>query len=170
MKSVAIAIFIRFINGNKLCSWRFMSDLSLVMRRPTFCISENKGAHQQFSAFVFATQIERFLFFLNAKFQVSSHLLWLYSQVGVEPGQKPRRQVFSCHVIYLSDLLMTILLAESNNLARFHFFRPFFFYRFLSQQVRVGGRNKNKNKIHSDHFPIELKSKETRVSFDFYSI
>ena len=30
----------------------------------------------------------------------------------------------------------------------------------------------NKNKIHSDHFPIELISRETqfRVSFDFYSI
>ena len=35
----------------------------------------------------------------------------------------------------------------------------FLFYRFFSQQVSVGGRNKNK--IHSDHFPIELKSKET---------
>ena len=48
----------------------------------------------------------------------------------------------------------------------------FLFYQFFSQQVRVGGRNKNKNKIHSDHFPIELKSKETgfRVSFDFNSI
>ena len=40
----------------------------------------------------------------------------------------------------------------------------FLFYRFFfSQQVRVGGRNKNKNKIHSDHFPIELKSKETQL-------
>ena len=28
----------------------------------------------------------------------------------------------------------------------------FLFYQFFSQQVRVGGRNKNKNKIHSDHF------------------
>ena len=48
----------------------------------------------------------------------------------------------------------------------------FLFYRFFLQQVRVGGRSKNKNKIHSDHFPIELKSKETRncVSFDFNSI
>ena len=36
------------------------------------------------------------------------------------------------------------------------------FYRFFSQQVRVGGRNKNKNKIHSDHF---LKSKETQLCF-----
>ena len=46
------------------------------------------------------------------------------------------------------------------------YFRPsffyFLFYRFFSQQVSVGGRNKNKNKIHSDHFPIELESKETQ--------
>ena len=33
----------------------------------------------------------------------------------------------------------------------------FLFYRFLSQQVRVGGQYKNK--IHSDHFPITCKSK-----------
>ena len=39
----------------------------------------------------------------------------------------------------------------------------FLFYRFFSQQVSVGGRNKNKNKIHLDHFPIELKSKETQL-------
>ena len=38
----------------------------------------------------------------------------------------------------------------------------FLFFRFFSQQVR---RNKNKNKIHSDHFPIELKSKETQLCF-----
>ena len=41
--------------------------------------------------------------------------------------------------------------------------RPeFFYFLFFSQRVSVGGRNKNKNKIHLDHFPIELKSKETR--------
>ena len=45
---------------------------------------------------------------------------------------------------------------------RFFFLFFFLFYRFFSQQVSVGGRNKNKNKIHSDHFPIELKSKETQ--------
>ena len=32
----------------------------------------------------------------------------------------------------------------------------FLFYRFISQQVRVGGGNENKT--HSDHFPIEFKS------------
>ena len=39
----------------------------------------------------------------------------------------------------------------------------FLFYRFFLKQVRVRGRNKNK--IHSDHFPIELKSKETQIVF-----
>ena len=35
------------------------------------------------------------LFYLNPKFQASSHLLWLYSPVCVRPGRKPRRPVFS---------------------------------------------------------------------------
>ena len=53
--------------------------------------------------------------------------------------------------------------------------RSFFIFcntDFFSQQVRVRGRDKNENKIHSDHFPIELKSKETQfhVFFDFNSI
>ena len=47
------------------------------------------------SAFVFATWIVQSLCFLNPKFQVSSHLLWLYSPVSVGPGRKPRRPVFS---------------------------------------------------------------------------
>ena len=47
------------------------------------------------SAFVFATWIVQFLFYLNPKFQASSHLLWLYSPVCVRPGRKPRRPVFS---------------------------------------------------------------------------
>ena len=38
---------------------------------------------QLISAFVFATQIIQSLFFLNPKFQGSSHLLWLYSLVCV---------------------------------------------------------------------------------------
>ena len=47
------------------------------------------------SVFVFAIQIVHFLYNLNPKFQVSSHLLWLYSPVCVGPGRKPRRPVFS---------------------------------------------------------------------------
>ena len=47
------------------------------------------------SAFVFATRIVQSLYFLNPKFQTSSNRLWLYRQVCVEPGQKPRKPVFS---------------------------------------------------------------------------
>ena len=89
------------------------------MRKPAFCICENKDA-DQLSAFVFATRIVQSLFFLNPKLQVSSHLLWLYSPVCVGPGGKPRRPVFSqqssnmytpVHVIWLFCLLYISYLA-----------------------------------------------------------
>ena len=91
--------------------------LSRVVRKPAFCICENKGADQLrgdreadqrlcfrnsfavtaklISAFVFATRIVQSPYFLNPKFQASSHLLWVYSPVCVGPGLKPRRPVFS---------------------------------------------------------------------------
>ena len=47
------------------------------------------------SAFVFATRIVHFLFFLYPKFQASNHLLRLFSPVCVGPGRKSRRPVFS---------------------------------------------------------------------------
>ena len=72
--------------------------LSLVVRKPAFCECENKDAAvtaQLISDFVFATWLVRSLFYLNQKFQASSHLQWLYSLVCVRPGRKPRRLVFS---------------------------------------------------------------------------
>ena len=47
-------------------------------------------------AFVFATCLVQFLYFLNTKFQASSHLLWLHSPVCVRPGRKPEDR-FSHH-------------------------------------------------------------------------
>ena len=41
------------------------------------------------SAFLFATRIVKFLYFLNPKFSVSIYLLCLYSPVCVGPVQKP---------------------------------------------------------------------------------
>ena len=52
-------------------------------------------AAQLISIFVFAIRIVQSLFYLNPKFQVSSHHLWLYSPVCVGRGRKPRRPVFS---------------------------------------------------------------------------
>ena len=51
---------------------------------------------QLISAFVFAMQIVQYLFFLNPKFQASSHLLRLYRLVCVRPGGKHILLVFSC--------------------------------------------------------------------------
>ena len=84
-----------------------MYHLSRVVRKPAFCICENKDTDyiasrgnrevtgKLISAFVFTTQIVQSLYFLNPKFQASSHLLCLYSLVFVGPGRKPRRPVFS---------------------------------------------------------------------------
>ena len=63
------------------------------MKKPDFCICENKDADQLrsklISAFVFATRIVQFLFYLNMKVQASSHLLSLCSLVCVGPGRNP---------------------------------------------------------------------------------
>ena len=72
-------------------------DMSRVMRKPAFCIWEKDFVvtAKLISAFVFATWIVQSLYYLNTKFQASSHLVWLYSLVCVGPGRKPRRPVFS---------------------------------------------------------------------------
>ena len=77
------------------------------MRNPAFYICENKGADQlcgnrtadQRLCFRYIDTVVQSLYFLNPKFQASSHLLWLYSPVCVGPGHKSRRQVFEAHII-----------------------------------------------------------------------
>ena len=83
-------------------------NMSRIMRKPEFCLCENKSADQlQVTAklictFVFATRIVQFVFFLNLKFQASSMLLWLYRSVCVRPGWKPGRPFFSRRSSYNS--------------------------------------------------------------------
>ena len=99
-----INVFINIIIMNMMniqdhCSNMYMSP---VKRKPAFCICKKTKTQISFavtakliSAFVFATRIVQPLYFLNTKFQASSHLVWSYSLVCVGPGQKPRRPVFS---------------------------------------------------------------------------
>ena len=70
------------------------------MRKPAFCICENKDADQLRSNCaadqrVFAIRIVQSLYFLNPKFKLSSYLLLLCSPVRVGPDGKPRNPVFS---------------------------------------------------------------------------
>ena len=86
--------------------------MSLVMRKPAFCVCKNKDADQLrssgklISAFVFATRLVQSFFYLNPKFKASSHLLWFFSPYCVGPGRKPRRQVFSRQGSYSGILLL----------------------------------------------------------------
>ena len=57
--------------------------------------SASRSTAKLINAFVFATRIIQSLYFLNLKFQNSSHLVLLYSRVCVGPGPKTRRPVFS---------------------------------------------------------------------------
>ena len=69
------------------------------MRKPDFHICENKDADQlrgnreadQRLCFQYLAST---IPLLHTKFQACSHLLWLYSQVCVGAGRKPRRPVF----------------------------------------------------------------------------
>ena len=71
------------------------------MRKPAFCICENKDADQlrgnrkADQRLCFRYKDSQSLYFLNLKFQASSYPLWLHSAVCVGPGRKPRRPVFS---------------------------------------------------------------------------
>ena len=71
------------------------------MRKPAFCICENKdadqlcGNHEADQRLCFVTGIVQSLYFLNPKFQASSHLLWLYSPICVGPVGNPEDRFFS---------------------------------------------------------------------------
>ena len=78
---------------------QFWALMSLVVRKPAFCICENKDV-DQLRGNSEADQRLRFRYTGNTipllhKSEISSCLLWLYSPVCVGPGRKPRRPVFS---------------------------------------------------------------------------
>ena len=85
---------------------------SLVMRKPDFAYAKTKAQInfavivKLISAFVFATRIVQFLFFLNPKFPFSSHPLKLHRPVCVRPGRKPRNPVLASRLIIFTILYM----------------------------------------------------------------
>ena len=81
-------------------------EMSRVVRKPAFCLCENKAADQLRGnreadlRLCFRYTESTIPLFLNPKFQASSHLLWLYSPVCFGPGWKPRRPAFSQRGLY----------------------------------------------------------------------
>ena len=69
--------------------------MSRVMRKPAFRICENKDADQLRSNYtadqrLYFRYIAQFLYFLDPKFQASSHILWLYSPVVSDRSETPK--------------------------------------------------------------------------------
>ena len=94
--------------------------MSLVARKPAFCICENidadklRGYRKADQRLCFHYIDSTILFFLNPKLQASSHLLGLYSLVCVGPGRKPRRTVFSLRGSNIIKDLVQVKSACSN--------------------------------------------------------
>ena len=71
------------------------------MRKPAFCICENKdadqlrGSREADQRLCFRYTDSTIPLLPRSEILASSHLLWLYSPVCVGPGRKPRRPVFS---------------------------------------------------------------------------
>ena len=92
---------------------RPMVHMSLVVRKPVFCICENKDADQlrgnreadQRLCFRYTDSTIPLL----PIFQAFSHLVWLCSLVCVGPGRKLRRPVFSQRGSYDIDHAEQIL-------------------------------------------------------------
>ena len=81
------------------------------MRKPDFCLCENKGAvtAKLIIAFVFATRLEQVLFFLNAKFQASSH-----SSVAAQTGLcQSRSENPEDRFSHITALIVTVIRYES---------------------------------------------------------
>ena len=113
----------------KCKSWNSMAQhLSCVMRKPMFCIWENKGTDQLRSncAFVFTTWIVQFLLFLNLKFPASIRLLCLFSSVHVGPVLKPHCRFSHDAAHYLLSPLL--VLHKS--------FRPIWAYHQFKRDLR----------------------------------
>ena len=86
------------------------------MRKPAFCICENKDADQlrgnreADQRLCFRYMDSTIPLLSNTKSQDSSHLLWLYSPVCVGPGRKPRRPVFSQRGSFITDRSKAVVL------------------------------------------------------------
>ena len=107
------------------------------VRKSDFCLCENKDADQlrryrqadQRLCFRHTDTVQ-FLIYLNPKFQISSHLLWLYSPVCVGPGRKQRRLVFSQRASYCKEHLSTLDILLWHTYRRRGRYEPIFIHSF----------------------------------------
>ena len=125
-------------SSGKICMVQVFSldalYMSLFMRKLAFCLCKNKGADQlrghreADQRLGFGTRIVQSLYFLNQKFQASSHLLLLYSPV-------------------LSDLVGNPEDRFSHNEALIFFFFRSFFYPGQLLWILVGDKDQSQGQM-----------------------
>ena len=75
---------------------------------------------QLISVFVFATWIVQSLYFLNPKFQASSHLLYLFSPLCVRTGGKPKTGfLVTRNILYFQNLYTTVVICLNSGTESF---------------------------------------------------
>ena len=136
------------------------------MGKPTICIGENKDADQlrgyrsAISAFVFATRIVQFLFYLNPKFQASSSFLLLCRPVCVRPVGKPHCW-FSHETAHLMFIffLVQVYIFDTNRVIQTQALKDIKLRKLVKQNVcNVGFRPKIYENLLTvtKHFKIKI--------------
>ena len=103
----------------------------------------------------------QFLFYLNPKVQVSSHLLWLYSPVCVGPGRKPRRPVFSERGSYCINRKMQVFLT---------FFRQFFKATVFSKLLQTDPYGRISIMQFFNYVMRKVWLHQTRIGLSLYDV
>ena len=106
-----------------VCYWVII--MSRIVRKPDFCLCENKVAAKLISAFVFATRIVQFLFFLNPKFQLLAHFCdctgRFVSDLGGHPEDRFSRVLAHNHYHHYLDLRSNKIWQNNKPCVIFHF-------------------------------------------------
>ena len=102
------------------------------MRKPDFCICQNKDADQLrgtaklISAFVFAIQIIQSLYCLYPKFQASSHLMWLWPKAeGNSASGHPQHRGGDSFDCWTERYEIVVLLPNSEDTCYWKYFLEF---------------------------------------------
>ena len=93
------AVELKIGRSAKKFDWKMLKAGDLARREDNRVKGVKIGKTRQDRGISHVYLILQSLYFLNLKFQASSHLLWLYCPVCVRPGQKPKKDFLAMQLI-----------------------------------------------------------------------
>ena len=95
-----------------------------------------RSTAQLISALVFATYIVQSFYFINMEFQASSHLLWLWSPVGVRPSREtPKTGFLATGLNWCNGLKIDI--TSTSQVFRTHLALNLYIYSCLTEIIKT---------------------------------